>query len=108
MKVAYTITNPTVSEDFEKFRKRNGLLLDVTARRGPGSVARAGKYYARFYMTEIMENGMLRSGSGDGTTPEEAIRDYANGLAGKRIVYNAMGGLGRREVQCPDLFTVEF
>lgn len=83
---------------FEDFADANGLEMEVSERglhAGPGA-----RYYAHFKRAEVMERGCLVSSSGNGSTPEEAIADYARELVGKRIAINAHLP-ERRELQCP-------
>ena len=58
------------------------------------------RWMAEFPDCELMEDGCLASAYGNGKTPDEAIRDYVNQIAGKRIAIGAYTD-GRREFNVP-------
>ncbi len=47
------------------------------------------RYWVTFDHVEIMDQGMLVGAIGDGDTTDEAIKDLAQDLAGKRIAVHA-------------------
>ena len=54
-------------------------------------------FYASLEHVEIKDGGILISTFGDGSTPEEAMRDYYKKIVGKRLVYRATNTEYRRE-----------
>lgn len=61
----------------------------------------SNRWMAEFEDCEIMEDGCLRSGYGDGHSASEAISAYIDNIRGRRIVINATGGVRRREFDVP-------
>ena len=59
-------------------------------------------WYAYFQGGEIKQGVCLTSSFGDGATPQDALNDYAAGISGKRIVFNASSP-GRQEFVVPML-----
>lgn len=62
------------------------------------------KYLARFEGAEDKEDkhsSVLCSTYGDGGTPDEAIKRYANKISGRVLVFNATSKENRIEIQCP-------
>ena len=55
---------------------------------------------AKFERCEIMVDGCLASSYGNGKTPVEAISNFIDQIAGKRIALNA-GSDNRREFDVP-------
>lgn len=95
-------------ENFENFLRRT-LGVEVVAyerRRSLREEMRLPRWHASAKGLEIMDRGFLTSSAGNGNTPEDALRDYARILAGKRVVVNAYRN-DRIEVQCPDEWTFE-
>ena len=64
------------------------------------------RWCAYFEDCEIKGPSTLTSAHGNGSLPSLAIRDYIEGLLGKTIVFNAMGGVARREFVFPKAITV--
>lgn len=62
---------------------------------------RPGDWYATASYVEVMDNGGLRGEYGDGKNPNEALRQYAMQLAGKRIAVKAKTK-ERREFNVPE------
>ena len=61
------------------------------------------RWSASFHNAEMLEGSILISEYGNGSTPESAIEDYINIIKGKRLVFNAGGGLKyRREYDVPE------
>jgi hypothetical protein len=48
------------------------------------------RWSAKLVRGETMENNLLRGHFGDGSSPDEAIRNYIEGIKGTRIAFNAM------------------
>jgi hypothetical protein len=71
------------------------LVVTRYANPGPGN-----HWAARIQGAEIKDGGMLRAFSGRGVTPDEALIDYANEIAGKVLVFDAYNDR-RREINIP-------
>jgi hypothetical protein len=82
----------------EEFADRHGLEMEVHERQKHIGLRR---YYAHFKDAEVGEGGMLIGTAGNGDTPEEAIADYADEIAGRRLVIRAARP-ERRELECPN------
>lgn len=54
----------------------------------------------------IKEGCMLRGAYGEGDTPEKAIADYADKIAGELLVQDAYRDT-RREIRCPNYLAKE-
>ena len=66
---------------------------------------RGGTWQAKFESCEVMKDECFLLGEwGGGRTPDEAIKSYAQAIAGKRIVFNARGK-DRREFDVPEDLT---
>jgi hypothetical protein len=63
------------------------------------------RFYAHFAYVEEMINGMLGGPTGRGATPDDAIRDYARALSGKRVAIRAYTD-SRQNVTMPSEITV--
>lgn len=50
-----------------------------------------GDWYVRVPGVEIKDKAILRSASGSGTTPQEAVQDCWGIIAGRELVTNAAG-----------------
>jgi hypothetical protein len=50
-----------------------------------------GDWYVRVPGVEIKEGPVLRGAGGSGETPEEAVENTWNGIAGRELVVKAMG-----------------
>ena len=61
-----------------------------------------GRFSAAFH-GEIKDGAVLCSMHGNGKTAASAMNDYADQIAGKRIVFNAMSS-GRKEFVAPKHF----
>ncbi len=83
-----------------KFARQHGLEFIIRERPEPkGSEMR---YSASFRNCEIKEAAILISAFGNGKTPNEAIRDYANEISLRRIVIGAFTSF-RKEIEVPRL-----
>ena len=54
-------------------------------------------FYTEFGCVEVKSGGILEGTYGNGSTPEEAIRDYYKKIVGKRLVFHATNKEYRRE-----------
>ena len=93
-------TIPT--ETIAAFARRHNLTMEVHERDTP--VGAPDRYYAYFKGVEAREGHCVLAGVyGNGSTPEQAIADYAARLSMHRLVVDAMGD-SRREIKAPRLF----
>jgi hypothetical protein len=84
-------------ETIQQFHTRYSIELEVTGcSRG---------YLARLPRAEVADRQFLRSATGDGPTPEDALADLARRISGKRLIVDAGSG-SRRTIEVPQL-TVE-
>jgi hypothetical protein len=60
----------------------------------------AGRWTCQFSGVEVMESGCLTSAFGNGSTPQEAMEDFAKNIKGKRIAIGAFTPR-RREFNIP-------
>lgn len=88
------------SMTIEQFADAHNLVMQVNERRLP--VGDPARYYARFKQCEIGDSGVLIGEYGDGSTPEEAIDNYADAISLKHIVIGAYTQ-ERREIDAPRL-----
>lgn len=70
-----------------EFADQHNLVMEVSERRVP--VDSPNRYYAHFKDAEISEGNFLRGAYGDGSTPEEAIDEYAKEISTKRLIVGA-------------------
>lgn len=103
MKVNYNLI-PLRREDFEEWRRREGLEVEVRERDPKKSLKGAPRFYA-ILDAEIRDGMMLVSAMGEGGTPEEAILDLARRVEGQPLVLRAGGR--RREIKVPEELEVE-
>ncbi len=82
----------------ERFAENNGLEMEIHERKKP--IGDPSRYYAHFKNCEEKDGGCLRGSFGNGATPEEAIKDYANEINLKTIVIDAFSP-NRREIEVP-------
>ena len=59
-------------------------------------------WYARIKGAEIKQGVVLVSHTGNGDSPQEALREYARYISGKTLVFNAMSE-DRQEFDVPEL-----
>ena len=85
-----------------EFAEQHGLELEVKERKV--EVGSENRYYACFVRTEVKDGGLLRGEFGNGSTPEEAIDNYAKEIEIKTIVVNAYSDTERKEIEVPRLF----
>ena len=76
------------------------LNVELVVRRYPNQ---DGRWCCRFHHAEVMEDGLLRSASGNSAVLIEAIEDYCKQIAGKRVAFDAMSSTRREFVMPVDL-----
>ena len=77
----------------EGFADRYDLVMKVTERRASD----LPRYFAHFAHCEVTNGNILSGVCGNGTTTEEAIRDYARRISMSRLVIDAYKNT-RREI----------
>lgn len=85
------------SQTFDDFCETHGIELVARQRSKRSQPDESMRWYVSGERLEIMGNGILTSTHGNGATPEEAVSDYAERLAGQRLVLS-----GRREFNAPN------
>lgn len=63
-----------------------------------------GRFYATFESGEVKDGCCLVGSFGNGTSPSEAINEYANEIAGETIVFHARSKDMRKEFVAPKTF----
>lgn len=66
-----------------------------------------GRWWASFEGAEVKGELVLIGALGNGSTPEEAIKDYIDNIKGRVLVINGGQGDKRREHNVPDYLTCE-
>lgn len=97
-----TIQNSIEQIDIEKFADRYGLIMEIHER--AKLIGHTGRYYAHFRDAEVREGSLLIGVFGDGSTPREAITNYAREISLRNLIIDAMGE-ARREIPVPRLYT---
>ena len=89
--------------DINQFAERNNLVIEVNER-SPDYHNQSGdnKYYAMFVDCDVKDGGCLVGMFGNGATPEDAVREYAESISNKTIVYKALSE-ERKEIRVPYL-----
>lgn len=91
----------------EAFAEQHKLTMEVHER-NPRDFGSGWKecirYYTQFKNCEIKDGSFLSGTFGNGSTPAEAIDDYAKEISGKRIVLNAYRK-DRTEIDVPLLLS---
>ena len=90
--------NAVPEQTIEEFADEHNLTMIVNER--PNSIGRSGRYYAHFEGAELSDGMMLIGVYGDGSSPEEAIANYAPQISEKLIVIDATRP-ERREIFAP-------
>lgn len=85
------------AEKFSEFLIRHGLVVRI--RKRPIAATNTASYFASIEWVAIKDGAFFISAHGNGGTPEEALDNYRDELAGKLIVIDHLHN--RREVQCP-------
>lgn len=105
MEIRYdTIPEMTI----EEFAERENLEMEVRER--PLPKGDPMRYHASFWHTAVMDRCFLVGEYGNGSTPEEAIQNYAKKISLKRVAFGALGsylGLERRDINVPRLVVEE-
>ena len=95
--------NLIATKEILDFEKEIGYELVVNERAiHAGSYASLSKYYVQFENAEVMEGGCLVGEYGNGSTIDEALKDYCREISNCRIVFGAYTN-ERKEVQFPKL-----
>lgn len=84
-----------------EFAERHGLTMRVVERHLPHMAQGLKRYFASFDKVEVTDGRMLSSITGNGDTPEEAVRDYAYRIRGQRLAFGAYTP-ERREFTAPN------
>lgn len=93
--------NLVPESDIATFALDNGLTMVVNERRDS---APKDRFYASFKGCEVMEDGFLVGGCGNGPTESDAIADYARTISMKRLAVDAYTD-ARRNIDVPRLHT---
>lgn len=87
----------------EDFADAHDLTMIVTERNVRG-ISSDKKYYSHFDGAEDKEDfssPTLESSYGNGSSPDEAIKNYAYKISGRVLIFNAASKKDRLEIQCP-------
>ncbi len=95
MKYTFETESPMCS--LEEFATKHGLEMVVTER----ILDKGARYMARFRHVEVKHGAYLSGLYGEGDSPENAIKDYAQGIIGERLIINATQN-DRREIVAPN------
>lgn len=90
------------SMTLDAFAELHGLTMRVVER-SLSDAPDLPRFCATFARVERKGNGVLISDSGNGATIEEAVRDYAARIAGRRLVFDAYGPC-RKEFTAPNIW----
>lgn len=85
------------SGTIEEFAEAHQLTMDVVERELPERSPM--RYYAKFARCEVKNRGCLEGRFGNGSTPEEAIKNYATEISMQDLVFNAHTE-NRKEIKC--------
>jgi hypothetical protein len=95
--------NLITTKEILDFEKEIGYELVVNERAiHAGSPARLSRYYVQFEKAEVMERGCLTGKYGNGSTIDEAIKDYCQEVSNCRVAFGAYTN-ERKEIQFPKL-----
>lgn len=83
-----------------RFASSHDLTMEVHERT-KNPVPGADRYYAHFEDSDVKEGRMLRGAFGNGSTEQDAIKDYAKQISGQILIIDAFSVLGRREIAVP-------
>jgi hypothetical protein len=95
-----TVINEIDKMSIQDFADINNLTMLVNER--PVPAGSGSRYYARFSNVDVLDGSFLVGESGNGSTPEEAIKKYANQISFKTIVSSATS-IKRKEIKVPRL-----
>lgn len=91
--------DPIPTMTLEEFADQHGLVMHVSWFSSAFQSLEL-RAYARFRGAELMCGGMLYSAFGTGSTPEEAVAEYAGRISMRRLVVDAHLPT-RREIDVP-------
>ncbi len=94
MKIEWYLQKPT---ELSTFADEHNLVLEIHER-----WANDMRYFAFFRGCEVKSDAILSTKFGNGSTPNKAVRAYAENISGKLLVFNAMSP-NRREIVAPAL-----
>lgn len=96
-----TETHEIENATIEGFADKHGLVMEIHERRKP--IGDPSRYYAHFKSAEAIEGLHCLIGLyGDGSTPAEAIANYARDISLRTLIIDAMTE-HRREIEVPRL-----
>lgn len=103
MKIIYDFKEDSETPErpikLESFADSHGLVMHIGRRNGfPPECS----YYASFRDIEVKDGGFLISTYGDGSTPQQAIRNYAKELSERTLIRDSMG-TNRAVIKAPVL-----
>ena len=93
---------PIEDVELETFADKHGLVMDVNE----VEIRGARVWHARFRDVEATagaSGGLLESVYGSGGTPGEAIKDYANTISERNLIYMATSKTARKAIRAPRL-----
>jgi len=99
MKIEIFRATPLITID--EFADANNLIMEIHERDNP--YLELMRFYAMFKNVEVLENGMLKSNHGNGSTHDYAIEEYQRKIAGKELIYNSRSN-DRRSIYAPKEF----
>lgn len=85
-----------------EFAEANELIMSIKERRPENQQSGLHAYYASFKGCETLSGSVLCGDYGNGSTPDQAMSDYAKQISGKRLVVDAYTA-GRKEILVPIL-----
>ena len=87
----------------EDFADAHNLTMVVAEMKHPEAQIHS-KYIAHFEDAEDQDHeysSVIGTNYGEGRSPDEAIKRYANNISGRMLVIDAMSSENRKEIQCP-------
>ena len=99
MKIIYTPLQQAERISIQEFANRHDLVMEIRERPFPD----LSRLYALFQGAEVKEGVFLVGKTGNGSSPEKAMADYADKISGTTIMLNALKG-SRREIKVPRLY----
>jgi hypothetical protein len=75
----------------DEFAKRHGFHITINERTRVQAEFAGTRFYAHFDGVEEKDDCILRSASGQGNTPQEALDKYCRMIEGKLLVKDAYG-----------------
>lgn len=89
----------------EQFADKHGLEMEVVERPPYLNHPPEMRYYARLKWIDVKDGCGLLGVTGNGSTPEEAIKDYAPRISEKHLIFDALSKENRREIFAPVITT---